>query len=268
LGFNQGMAMLNKSHADLVTAQFGPRATAYVSSAVHAAGADLDRLAAILSAHPAARVLDLGCGGGHVTLHAAPHVRNVVAYDLSREMLDAAASISRQRGHANVTTQQGAAENLPFEDDSFDFVISRYSAHHWHDFQAALRQARRVLKHAGLAIFIDVVSPNDSALLDTYLQAVEVLRDPSHVRDYSQNEWKRALADAGFAPSKTANGRFRLEFSAWVERIGTPPLHIEAIHSLQSCIAKDAVDYFEIEADGSFSVDTMMCEARRTEAQC
>ncbi len=256
------MALLDKSHGNLVAARFGPRAAAYVASTVHAKGADLERLAGIVRGRPDARVLDLGCGGGHVTLHAAPHVREVVAYDLSREMLDAVASVCRERGLANVTTRQGAAEHLPFEDAAFDFVISRYSAHHWHDFHGALRQARRVLKQGGGAVFIDVVSPGgSSALLDTYLQSVELLRDPSHIRDYSTDEWRRALTHAGFAPSTIVHARLRLEFSAWVERIDTPGVHIQAIRSLQANMAEDVVKYFEIEADGSFTVDTMVLEA-------
>jgi len=252
---------LSKSHGNLVAAKFGPRAAAYVASAVHAKGNDLDRIAVIVRGHPAARVLDLGCGGGHVSFYAAPHVREVVAYDMSCEMLDAAARVCRERGLPNVTPCQGAAEYLPFADAAFDFVVSRYSAHHWHNFQGALQQARRVLKKGGTAVFVDVVSPGSSfALLDTYLQTVELLRDPSHVRDYSADEWWRALTQAGFMPGATVNGRLRLEFSAWVERIDTPGVHIQAIRSLQSNMAEDVVKYFEIEADGSFTVDTMLCE--------
>ena len=70
----------------------------------------------------------------------------------------------------------GAAERLPFADAEFDYVLSRYSTHHWNDVGLALREVRRVLKPGGVAVFIDVMSPG-SALLDTYLQAVEVLRD-------------------------------------------------------------------------------------------
>jgi ubiquinone/menaquinone biosynthesis C-methylase UbiE len=259
---------LNKSHENLVATSFGPRAAAYVASAVHAKGADLEHVAALVRGHPHARVLDLGCGGGHVTFHAAPHVREVVAYDLSSEMLAAVACVCRERGLDNVTARQGTAEELPFEDATFDFVLSRYSAHHWHDFARALWQARRVLKLGGGAVFMDVVSPearrgfSSAALLDTYLQTVELLRDPSHVRDYSSEEWRRAMTEAGFTPSAVGHTRLRLEFSSWVERIATPDNHIVAIRSLQANMAEDVVNYFEIESDGSFVVDTMLLEAR------
>src|SRR6185437_12969138 len=134
------------------------------------------------------RALDLGCGGGHVSFAVAPHVCEVVAYDLSAEMLAVVATAAHERGLRNLATQQGVAERLPFADASFDYVFSRWSAHHWRDLEAGLREAARVLKPGGTAVFIDTATPAQ-ALLDTFLQAIELLRDPSHVRDYSQVEW-------------------------------------------------------------------------------
>jgi SAM-dependent methyltransferase len=252
--------MTNKSHASLVTDQFGPQAAAYVTSAVHAEGEDLEALAKVVAGRRAAQVLDLGCGGGHVSFRVAPHVGQVTAYDLSESMLAAVAKAAEERGLANVATRQGAAERLPFAEGSFDFVVSRYSAHHWHDFQAALREARRVLKPDGRAIFMDAISPGP-ALLDTYLQAVELLRDPSHLRDYSLAEWVESVTGAGLAPSTIVQRRVRLEFTSWIARMRTPEIHAQAIRSLQAEISGDVVKHFAIEADGSFMLDTMSLEA-------
>src|ERR1700761_4322535 len=96
-----------KSHETLVGVQFGSRAAAYLTSAVHARGEDLDALTALVRGQPEPRVLDLGCGGAHVTFAAAPHAREVVAYDLSADMLATVARAARERGLANVATQQG-----------------------------------------------------------------------------------------------------------------------------------------------------------------
>src|SRR5215471_13287228 len=133
-----------RNHEALVGDQFGARASAYLTSVVHATGTDLARLAALARERAEARVLDLGCGGGHVTFAVAPHVREVVACDLSPEMLDVVARAARERGLANVTTQRGVAEHLPFADASFDMMMSRYSAHHWRDFSSGLSEAARV----------------------------------------------------------------------------------------------------------------------------
>ena len=100
-----------KTQEALVGGQFGARAAAYLGSAVHAQGADLQALAALVQGRREARVLDLGCGGGHVSYHVAPHVREVVAYDLSPEMLEVVARAAAQRGLGNIVTRQGVAEH-------------------------------------------------------------------------------------------------------------------------------------------------------------
>jgi SAM-dependent methyltransferase len=254
------MGMTNKTHASLVTDQFGPQAAAYVTSAVHAEGEDLEALTKVVAGQCGAQVLDLGCGGGHVSFRVAPHVGQVTAYDLSEGMLAAVAKAAAERRLKNVATRQGAAEHLPFAGESFDFVVSRYSAHHWHDFQAALREARRVLKPNGRAVFMDAISPGP-ALLDTYLQAVELLRDSSHLRDYSLAEWVQAVAGAGFAPGTIVQRRVRLDFASWIARMRTPEIRAQAIRSLQAEMSSDVVTHFAIEADGSFMLDTMALEA-------
>lgn len=253
---------MTSGHATLVTKQFGARADAYVESSVHAQGADLDQAAALLTGHNAARVLDLGCGGGHVSFRAAPLVGTVVAYDLSADMLAAVARTATQRGLTNITTRQGHAEALPFADRDFDFVLSRYSAHHWHGFSQALAEAHRVLRPGGTALFMDTVSPG-TALFDTYLQAVELIRDPSHIRDYATAEWLNALAAAGFTLKNVTARRVRLEFSSWVTRMATPAPQVTAIRALQGQMAEDVVNHFAIEADGSFTIDTAAIEVAR-----
>ncbi len=243
-----------KTQEALVGDQFGARAAAYLTSAVHAQGADLQALVELVHDRPQARVLDLGCGGGHVSFGAAPHVREVVAYDLSPAMLDVVAREAAERSLRNLSTRQGVAEALPFEDGSFDVVLTRYSAHHWRDFDAGLREAARVLKPGGIFGAADSVSPG-TPLLDTFLQAVEMLRDPSHVRSRSWPEWTAALARAGLRVNNAAGYRIRLEFQSWVERMRTPKVHQDAIRSLQAAMADSVTRHFEIAADGSFTLD-------------
>lgn len=252
--------MSEKSHASLVAGQFGPRAAAYVNSAVHSQGEDLEALTQVVAGQTQARVLDLGCGGGHVSFRVAPHVGEVVAYDLSRDMLGAVAKTATERGLKNVGTQQGMVEKLPFADASFDFVFSRFSAHHWHDFEAALSEARRVLKASGRAVFMDAISPGPP-LLDTFIQTVEMLRDPSHVRDYSRAEWEQALRRAGFRPGSFVPRRLRLDFPVWIARMETPEVRANAIRSLEKEMPDDVTRHFAIEPDGSFMLDTMSLEA-------
>ncbi|MCY1267449.1 putative methyltransferase YcgJ [compost metagenome] len=249
--------MTDVRHEQVVQRQFGAQAAAYLSSAVHAQGEEFAQLRERLSGTTAAKVLDLGCGAGHVSFNVAPLAGEVVAYDLSAEMLDVVAAAAAERGLDNIRTERGAAEQLPFADGEFDFVFSRYSAHHWRDVGQALREVRRVLKPGGVAAFIDVAAPG-LPLLDTYLQTVEVLRDTSHVRDYSPSEWTRLLGEAGLAVTACQRQRLRLEFQSWVERMRTPQVMRDAIRALQVSVGEEVREYFEIADDGSFSTDVLV----------
>ncbi|MGB8839584.1 MAG: class I SAM-dependent methyltransferase [Aliidongia sp.] len=252
--------MADKTHDAVVTAQFGPRAAAYVTSEVHAKGEDLVELAQLAARQPGARVLDLGCGGGHVGFAVAAQAREVVAFDLSDEMLAAVEHEAAARGIGNIRTAQGSVTSLPFADGSFDVVLCRYSAHHWPDLAAGLAEARRVVRPGGIAAFADTVSPA-AALLDTHLQAVELLRDPSHVRDYAIEQWRQALIAAGFAPGQPTLRRLRLEFGSWIARMQTAEAHRCAIRSLQDGAPAVVRRHFAIEPDGSFTVDKMLLTA-------
>lgn len=251
---------MSRSHDAQVAGQFGPQAAAYVASAVHAQGEDLAHIGALVRRVPGAALLDLGCGGGHVAYAAAPHAARVVAYDLSREMLAAVSAEAGRRGLGNVEIRQGAAERLPFAEGAFDIAATRYSAHHWRDVPAALAEMARVTKPGGLAVVVDLIAPEDP-LLDTHLQAVELLRDPSHVRDYRLSEWRSMLEAAGFAPGAVLASRPRMEFASWIARMRTPPTHVAAIRALQASAAADVTSHFQIEPDGSFLLDSVLIEA-------
>ena len=250
------------AHAALVQKQFSPRAASYVASPVHAQGKDLERLAAWAREHHPEHVLDLGCGGGHVSFTVAPHAGRVVACDPSSAMLEAVAKEAQTRRLGNIELREAWAERLPFEAASFELVASRFSAHHWQKLDPGLAEARRVLRPGGTAIFIDTVAPPVplldtllDTLMDTWLQTIELMRDPSHVRDWSVAEWVAALQAAGFAPGAPDISRRRLEFNSWVERMATPPSMTAAIRALQQQAPEEVRRHFAIEADGSFQID-------------
>lgn len=254
---------MNKdTHHDVVVEQYDSRANAYLTSAVHASGADLERMASLVGQRPDAVALDMGCGGGHVAFRLAPLVGKVVAYDLTPAMLETVAAEAQRRAIGNIATRQGAAEALPCPDASFDIVATRYSAHHWVQFREGLAQMARALKPGGLALFMDVVTPG-TPLLDTWLQTIELLRDPSHVRNASLDEWRATLDSLGFALDEVATWKLRLEFAPWIARMRTPDAHVAAIRSLHGRAPAEVRDYFEIGDDGSFTVDTALMVARK-----
>lgn len=248
-------------HHDQVADAFGSTAAAYLTSPTHASGADLEALAAEVGSTPNADVLDLGCGAGHASFAAARHARSVIAYDLAAPMLATVAASAKERGLSNIRTEQGSAERLPFDDASFDWVVSRLSAHHWHDVPRALAEVRRVLKRGGRVLFIDVVGA-DHPLLDTHLQAVEVLRDGSHVRNYRADEWLAFFAAAGFDASVRERWRLPIEFSSWVARMRTSAERVAAIRSLWRSAPDEVRTYYGVQEDGSFMLDALMVQAR------
>jgi SAM-dependent methyltransferase len=252
---------MNRSHDQVIEGQFGPQAKAYVESAVHATGPDLEALDALLQATKPKRLLDLGAGGGHVSYLASRHAAEVVASDLSNDMLAAVAAAAQERNLTNIETIQAAAESLPFSEGEFDALVCRYSAHHWRDFEAGLRQARRVVRDGANAIFIDAISPG-APLFDTHLQAVELLRDPSHVRDFSLAEWMAALTRARLTPGNVRRWRIRMDFPAWTARMRTPHENVSVIRAMQSSAAEETERYFAIEPDGSFLLDVALFETR------
>ena len=234
---------------------FGSNAAQYLTSSVHSAGADLDKLMDTVKACQAARVLDLGCGAGHASYALARGgAKEVVAYDLAPAMLAVVATEARSRGHSQIQTSQGPAEGLPFPDAAFDLVVTRYSAHHWLDMRRGIHEGARVLKPGGKLIVIDVMSP-EIPLLDTVLQTVEILRDPSHVRNYRESEWRGVLADEGFSEATSHRWKLPMEFDAWVARIGTSTARIEALKTVFDELPVEAREYFSVDGNRSFAID-------------
>lgn len=244
---------------------FGSNAAQYLTSTVHSAGADLDKLRDAVAVSRARRVLDLGCGAGHASYALARGgAKQIVAYDLAPAMLAVVAAEARSRGYAQIQTSEGPAESLPFPDAGFDLVVTRYSAHHWLDMRRGIHEAARVLKPGGLLIVIDVLSP-ENPLLDTVLQTVEVLRDLSHVRNYRESEWRGVLTGEGFSAPISHRWKLPMEFAGWVARIGTSAARIEALKTVFDELAGEARDYFSVGANRSFAIDAGWLEARKAQ---
>lgn len=256
---------------DRVSAQFGAVAAAYTTSPVHSDPESLRRVVELAKPQPTDRALDIATGAGHTALALAPRVSEVVAHDMTQPMLRETARNAAARGLANVVTQQGIAESLPFPDGSFDIVTVRTAPHHFADIRAAIREMARVAKPGARIVIVDSASPEDAAL-DRQWNHIEKLRDPSHVRNYTASEWRSMLADAGlrvtFAESSFAmeNGR-PMDFAAWVRRMNTPPAAVRELTRLfrDASPALAAALRIEIARDGaiSFSVPLITFAAVR-----
>ena len=203
-----------------VRAQFGKTAAAYVSSATHASGEDLDRLIAVAAPRSGERALDLGCGVGHTLRRIAPLVAFAVGADATLEMLQAgrASVVSAP----NAAFAQSDAAALPFADASFDLVTCRLAAHHFTDAAGAFREVARVLGPGGRLVLVDNYAPDDPSL-DAFINQLETLRDASHVRNHTVAGWRALLVDAGLRTSVESElMTTKLTTEAWLERSQTP----------------------------------------------
>lgn len=202
--------------------QFGAHAHKYVTSAVHAQGESLNRMLELVQPQPNWRALDIATGGGHTALAFAPHVREVVASDITPPMLAAAEKFIRGQGVANVTFREADAGALPFEDAEFDLVTCRLAAHHFPDCAQFVRETARVLRPGGLAALIDNVTPPDPVGA-RHINAFEKLRDPSHGWQSTVAEWEAFHVAAGFTVTASEIFRKPLDFDDYCERMSVPP---------------------------------------------
>jgi ubiquinone/menaquinone biosynthesis C-methylase UbiE len=243
-----------------VREQFGKTAAAYVSSATHASGEDLERLVVVAAPRARERALDLGCGVGHTLRRIAPLVAFAVGADATLEML--------QAGRASVVTAPNAAfaqsdaTALPFADATFDLVTCRLAAHHFSDAGAAFREVARVLRRGGRFVFVDNYAPDDPAL-DAFINELERLRDSSHVRNHTVDGWRALLEAAGLQTSVESELlTTKLTTDAWLERSQTPADRAAAVRRSLHDATPAARDAFQITAQ-TFAVPKTVILAHR-----
>jgi len=201
--------------------QFAPVAANYRLSVDHTDADDREVLISRLAFEPTHTALDVATGGGHTAAAFALRVRRVVASDLTPEMLREARILATQKGRTNIVFVAADAEVLPFRTDAFDRVTCRIAPHHFPDVCASVAEMVRVTKPGGLVGIIDSVVPEDPAL-DAFMNGVERVRDPSHVRSYRMEEWVKFLTDAGLSLRYISCAWKEHTFPEWVARTGRP----------------------------------------------
>jgi ubiquinone/menaquinone biosynthesis C-methylase UbiE len=208
------------SRAEAAQRQFGPSAEKYARAAYfNGVSGSLRALIEVTQPQPDWRVLDIATGGGHCAFAFAPLVREVVATDVTPEMLVAAAAVAKERGLTNITFEPADAEALPFEDASFDLVTCRIAAHHFSDPGQAVREMARVVKPGGLVGLIDPIVPYGRAVADE-INAWDVLRDPSHAACLTINGWSSLFCAAGLDAVHLDTFDVPLDFDDLMSRSG------------------------------------------------
>ncbi|MGI9614627.1 MAG: methyltransferase domain-containing protein [Acidimicrobiales bacterium] len=213
-------------HHDLVRRQFGANAANYATSPVHAKGASLQRLVDVLEPAADWRALDIATAAGHTAFALAPHVREVVATDLTPEMLDVGRAGAQERDIHNVTFEPADAEALPFDDASFDLVTCRIAPHHFPNPDRFVTESARVLRPGGRLGLVDNVVPDDPIAAD-FANDWERRRDPSHLLCLSLDRWLDLLTAAGLQVLHSELLAKRMVFSTWAENMNVTA-HVRA----------------------------------------
>jgi SAM-dependent methyltransferase len=211
------------------------RAKAYRESVTHREGPDLDLLVQWCEPAPGVKALDVATGGGHVARRLREEGCEVVTLDPSPGM------------RADVLAH---AEHLPFQDGSFDVVASRIAPHHFADIHAAVAEMERVSNE--LVVIEDMVFSSDRH------EEAERLRDPTHVRNYTEEEWRELLTEAGLEVEQVECFEKVHQLEDWLARTG--------------CVGEEARRVRELLADrmtedGSAWVDTkILIRARKSQS--
>jgi SAM-dependent methyltransferase len=173
------------------------RLEAYRDSATHREGRDLDLVVEWCEPAEGVKALDVATGGGHVARRLRAEGCKVVTVDAASGM------------RPDVIA---AAEALPFEEGSFDVVVTRIAPHHFSDLRTAVAEMARVSNR--------LVVVEDTLYSSERHEEAERLRDPTHVRSYSEREWRAALEEAGLEVEQVELVDVVHPLADWLARTG------------------------------------------------
>ena len=182
-----------------MTDTWSKRAQAMRESPTHREGPDLDLVVALCEPAEGVTAIDVATGGGHVARRLRAAGANVITLDPAPGM------------EPDVVAR---GEDIPFADDSFDVAVCRIAAHHFDDAALAVREMARVAR--------DRVVVQDNLFQSEQVEEAERLHDPSHVRCYSEEEWRSFFTEAGLVVDELEIMRRRLPLEPWLERAETP----------------------------------------------
>jgi len=184
---------------------------------------EAETLARMVSANENDRAVDLACGPGTLALRFAKHVRWICGLDFTPAILERARQTAAHDGLLEkITFTIGDAQSLPFADSSLDLAVTSYSLHHISDPARVISEMARVVKKGGRVGVIDIEVPEDSGIR-ALNHHIEFIRDHSHSRSLTQQEFESMFAAAGLRVMGMEHKGHSRTFEHWMYVAGWKP---------------------------------------------
>jgi SAM-dependent methyltransferase len=210
-------------HNDVIRESFTTQAQAFAANPWVTDEERIRRLVGAAHLAGSERVLDIATGPGYIAEAFAGAAREVVGVDLTDAMLLIAKERTKARGVANVSFRAADAQNLPFENGSFDVVVCRLALHHLLRPLQVLREMARVCR-AGGAVLVEDIYASEHPERAAYQDRWEILRDSSHVRTLSLSELLLLFRDAGLETDAVTTAEdLTPEVERWLATTQAPP---------------------------------------------
>ncbi|MCM0083838.1 methyltransferase domain-containing protein [Geomonas sp. Red32] len=200
---------MSRSHLQEIVSQFSQQAIPFAQVPGH-----LDAMELLVELSKPTKddlVLDVACGPGLVACEFARHAGQVTGIDITPAMIEQAARRQQELGLTNLTWTEGDVVPLPYPDDSFSLVITRYSFHHFLEPQRALAEMIRVCRPGGRVLVADVAI--EPAKVEAY-DRLEIMRDPSHTHALTTEEFSALMLASGLVDCRQGSYRVEIELEA------------------------------------------------------
>jgi ubiquinone/menaquinone biosynthesis C-methylase UbiE len=201
-------------HSKSIIQQFTLQAIPFAQKTAHSRGEALRLYCELTVISAADNVLDVACGPGLVACEFASIARHVTGIDITPAMIEQAKKLQAERGLTNLTWQIGEATPLPFGDNLFSLVFTRFSFHHFMNPLTVLREMMRVCTPGGRVAVVDVALPPNK--VNAYNQ-MEKLRDPSHTRALTIGEFTTLVREVGLQEVKTGYHKIEMELEGQIK---------------------------------------------------
>jgi len=231
-----------ESQKRVILDQFTKQARPFATAAAMKDKRALELLLASTNAGAEDTVLDVACGPGIVVCAFAEIARHATGVDLVPAMIEQAHSLQRERGLKNVSWKVADVYVLPYADDSFPIVTSRYAFHDLENPRGVLSEMKRVCKPGGKVALVDVVASADPQQADRFDQ-MEKLRDPSHMRALSLSDMEGLFHGVGLPAPKIKYYKAELELESVLKRSFPEEGNAEKVRTLiRQAVENDTMD--------------------------